>query len=76
MPLSGQAKTEYQREYMRRRRSNGLAKRAKPATCSFCNDPGCADRRLVSDLDGIVFICEGCLAMALAMAEIAEARRL
>jgi hypothetical protein len=63
MALSGQAKAEYQREYMRRKRN---AATAKPSVteCSFCNEAGGVDRLLVSDHDGAVFICEACIAMA------------
>lgn len=32
MPLTGQAKTDYQREYMRRRRSNKAAESVRPVT--------------------------------------------
>ena len=67
MALAGRAKADYQREYMRRRR-NGPA---KPATCSFCDEPGSTDRLLVGDADTI--ICEACV--TLAVARIAEARR-
>jgi ribosomal protein L37AE/L43A len=65
--LTGQAKAEYQREYMRRKR-NGSA--AKPS-CSFCDEPGSAERLLVGDSDCV--ICEQCI--ALATARVAEARR-
>jgi hypothetical protein len=66
MALSGQAKVDYQREFMRRKR-NGSA--AKPR-CSFCDEPGSAERLLVGDQDHI--ICEDCI--TLAVARIAEAR--
>jgi len=61
--MAGQAKLEYQRDYMRRRR-NGSAG-PSVAEFSFCNEPQSNDRLLVSDHDR-VFICEGCAAMAAA----------
>jgi ClpX C4-type zinc finger len=66
MALTGQAKVDYQREFMRRKR-NGSA--AKPR-CSFCREPGNADRLLVGDQDCV--ICEQCI--TLAVARVAEAR--
>jgi formylmethanofuran dehydrogenase subunit E len=65
MPLTGAAKAQYMRDYHRRRT-------AKPGTakCSFCHEPGNADRLLVGDQDAI--ICEECI--TLAVARIAEAR--
>ncbi len=66
MALTGNAKAEYQREYMRRTRST----RPRSATCSFCGEAGGRDRLLVGDADAI--ICEACI--ALAVARIAKAR--
>jgi hypothetical protein len=66
MALTGQAKAEYQRTYMRRRRS---AEVAQPS-CSFCGEPGSSERLLVGDQD--CTICEECI--ALATVRIAEAR--
>ena len=66
MALSGTAKAEYQREYMRRKRNGSQAK----PTCSFCGEAGSQDRLLVGDQDCI--ICEDCI--TLAVARIAEAR--
>jgi hypothetical protein len=63
MALAGKAKAEY----MLRRRN---AAKPSVATCSFCAEPGCADRLLVGDNDCI--ICEECV--GLAVARIAEAR--
>jgi hypothetical protein len=65
MALSGQAKAEYQREYMRRRRGE-----APQPSCSFCGEPGSSERLLVGDQDCV--ICEECI--ALATARIAEVR--
>jgi hypothetical protein len=62
MALSGQAKADYLREYMRRKRS--------VLTCSFYGEAGSDDRLLVGDEDAI--ICEDCI--TLAVARIAEAR--
>jgi hypothetical protein len=67
MALSGQAKAEYQRTYMRRRRGAEASQRG----CNFCCEPGSNDRLLVGDQDCV--ICEQCV--ALATARIAEARR-
>jgi formylmethanofuran dehydrogenase subunit E len=69
MALSGAAKAEYQRDYMRRRRNAGTT-RPDAVTCSFCGEHGSADRLLVGDQDAI--ICEECI--TLAVARIAEAR--
>jgi ClpX C4-type zinc finger len=68
MALSGAAKAEYQRDYMRRKRNAGQAK-PSAATCSFCGEPGSPDRLLVADQDAI--ICEDCITLA---SRIAEAR--
>lgn len=67
MVLSGQAKGEYQRDYMRRKRD--AAKPSVP-TCSFCGEAGSSDRLLMGDADAI--ICEACI--TLAVARIAHAR--
>jgi hypothetical protein len=66
MPLTGQAKAEYMRDYHRRRNA------AKPSivTCNFWAEAGSDDRLLVGDQDAI--ICEDCI--TLAVARIAEAR--
>ncbi len=69
MALSGAAKAEYQREYMRRKRNGSQAKPSLP-TCSFCDEAGSQDRLLVGD--GCAIICEACI--TLAVARIAEAR--
>ena len=69
MALSGQAKSEYQREYMRRKR-NGAQAKPSVVTCSFCDEPGSADRLLVGDDSTI--ICKACV--SLAVASIPEAR--
>jgi hypothetical protein len=68
MPLTGQAKSDYMREYHRRRNAG----QAKPsvASCDFCGKAGSPDRLLVGDQDAI--ICEDCI--TLAVARIAEAR--
>jgi hypothetical protein len=62
MPLSGQAKTDYQRDYMRRKRN--------VRTCSFCDEPRSDDRLLVGD--DACCICEQCI--VLAATRIREAR--
>jgi hypothetical protein len=67
MPLTGQAKVDYQRHYMRRKRNGS---QAKPSVCSFCDETGSNDRLLVGD--GCAIICEACI--TLAVARIAEAR--
>jgi hypothetical protein len=67
MALSGTAKADYQREYMRRKRYA----RASQPVCSFCGEHGTAERLLVGDADAV--ICEQCV--ALAVVRIAEARR-
>jgi ClpX C4-type zinc finger len=69
MALVGRAKAEYQREYMRHKRSGSQSKPSAP-TCSFCGEAGSQDRLLVGDQDCI--ICEHCI--TLAVARIAEAR--
>jgi len=61
MALSGQAKSEYQREYMRRKR-NGAQAKPSVVTCSFCDEPGSADRLLVGD--DSTLICEACVSLA------------
>jgi ClpX C4-type zinc finger len=67
MPLTGQAKSDYMRDYHRRR---STAQPSVVSTCSFCGEPGSPDRLLVGDQDAI--ICEECI--TLAVARIAEAR--
>ena len=43
--LKGQAKKDYQREYMRRRRAKGLTSLVRPDdTCSLCSRFGVVDR--------------------------------
>jgi ClpX C4-type zinc finger len=82
--LKGQAKTDYMREYMRRRRAGqATAKPPKPPkpkpapppppakTCWFCHAPRSSERMLVGN-DGI-YICETCVAEAVAV--IADAKR-
>ena len=71
MALSGAAKIQYQRDYMRRRR-NGTARPGAVACCDFCGEDQSSDRILISDYDGAVMICETCI--NLAVARIAEAR--
>jgi hypothetical protein len=66
MALSGQAKAEYQREYMSRRRR---AEASQPR-CNFCGELGGNDRLLVGDQDCV--ICEQCI--TLAVARIADVR--
>jgi hypothetical protein len=66
MALSGQAKADYQREFMRRKRN----RRAANPTCSFCGEAWSSDRLLVGDEDAI--ICEQCITLAGAV--IAKAR--
>jgi hypothetical protein len=70
MALTGRAKNEYQRDYMRRKRNGGVAK-PSVVTCSFCGEPGSSDRLLVGDQEDCI-ICEECI--TLAVARIAEAR--
>jgi hypothetical protein len=65
MPLAGQAKAEYMREYRRR------ATKPSAPSCSFCDEPGSSERLLVGDRGGCL-ICEACI--TLAVARIAEAR--
>jgi hypothetical protein len=67
MALTGHAKGDYQRDYMRRRRD---AAKVRAVTCSFCGEAGSSDRLLVGDED--CTICEDCI--TLAVARIAEAR--
>jgi len=47
MALSGQAKAEYQREYMRRKRNAVTAKPSVVACCDFCGEDGSHERLLV-----------------------------
>ena len=61
MALAGQAKAEYQRDYMRRKRS----RRAANPKCSFCGEAWSSDRLLVGDEDAI--ICEQCITFAVAV---------
>ena len=67
MALTGYAKAEYQRDYMRRKRNGS---QANVLTCGFCGEAGSDDGLLVGDEDCI--ICEECI--TLAVARIAEAR--
>jgi hypothetical protein len=64
MPLQGEAKTAYQREYMRRRRA-GLPTRAPPKPkgqcCSLCGQPPSRERIVIASGRG-VRICEFCVA--------------
>jgi len=64
MPLTGQAKAIYMREYRRR-------PKPRVATCSFCGEAESTDRLLVGDNEDCT-ICEECI--TLAVARIAEAR--
>jgi formylmethanofuran dehydrogenase subunit E len=61
MPLKGEAKTLYQREYMRRYRA-GLPAPAKPARCSFCGEVASEAKPLVEG--NHVRICGACAAAA------------
>ena len=61
MALTGQAKADYQREYMRRRRHDWAAN----PMCSFCDEPGSPDRLLVGDNEDCT-ICEACVTLAVA----------
>ena len=61
MALAGQAKAEYQRDYMRRKRN----RRAAKPMCSFCGKEWSSDRLLVGDEDAI--ICEQCATLAVAV---------
>jgi hypothetical protein len=60
--LRGEAKREYQKAYMARRREAERAqKAARPKTkrCSHCDKPAAKDRIVVGD--GVVNICEACV---------------
>jgi ClpX C4-type zinc finger protein len=63
MPLQGEAKTAYQREYMRRQRA-GLSTRAPPKPkgqcCSLCGRPPSQERIVIASGRG-VRICESCV---------------
>jgi hypothetical protein len=69
MPLQGEAKTRYQRDYMRRRRADLRVASAptKPAyesrliACSFCGEVASEATPLVEG-NGHVRICAGCAA--------------
>ena len=78
MPLQGEAKTLYQRDYMRRRRA-GLRERVAPAkpepaatyesrlrTCSFCGVGASTEHPLVKGATH-VHICEDCAREAAAL---------
>jgi hypothetical protein len=67
LALTGEAKTRYMRDYMRRRRS------PRVQACDFCGEDAAPDRMLIHDCDSTVFICEHCI--ALAAATVAERRR-
>jgi hypothetical protein len=80
MPLQGEAKTLYQRDYMRRRRA-GLRARVAPAkpeprptyesrlrTCSFCGAGASTEHPLVKGA-AHVHICEDCAREAAALLE-------
>jgi formylmethanofuran dehydrogenase subunit E len=70
MPLQGEAKTVYQREYMRRRRAGLRTRMSKSNHCSFCGEPASQERILIAGER--VRICEFCVAEAAAL--IAEQR--
>ena len=72
MALSGAAKIQYQREYMRRKRNAGTAKPGGVPSCDFCGEDGSSDRILISDYHHAVMICEHCVAAA--VDRIAEVR--
>jgi hypothetical protein len=63
MPLQGEAKKLYQREYMRRRRM-GLPTRAPPKPkdkcCSLCGQAPSQERIVIASGRGIR-ICESCV---------------
>jgi hypothetical protein len=68
MPLEGEAKTLYQRDYMRRRRA-GLPTRAlkpKGKCCSLCGQAPSRERIVIASARG-VRICESCIAEASAL---------
>jgi hypothetical protein len=69
MALTGEAKGEYQRDYMRRR-CNATAAKPRVTVGSFCDEPGSPDRLLVGDAD--CAICEECIGPA--VTRIAAAR--
>jgi hypothetical protein len=62
MPLTGQAKTDYQRRYMRNRRAKQAAAKPTPVSvqrCDFCGQP--KSGMLVGSRDGFAKICEACV---------------
>ena len=69
MPLTGEAKKLYQREYMRRQRA-GLPTRAPPKPkgkcCSLCGQPPNQERIVIASGRG-VRICETCVAEVAAL---------
>jgi hypothetical protein len=69
MPLQGEAKRQYQREYMRRRREM-IAEEAAEPWCSFCGKPASEVRVLVrapTDAPLPAHICDGCARLAAAV---------
>jgi hypothetical protein len=74
MPLTGAAKSDYMRDYHRRKRNGSPRSKTKTQpTCSFCGEAGSIDRPRIGDYDHTVFICAECVAAA--AAKIAEKRR-
>jgi hypothetical protein len=77
MPLAGEAKKLYQREYMRRRRK-GLPTRAPPKPkgkcCSLCGQPPSQELIVIAFGRG-VRICESCVAEATALVAAHRERR-
>jgi hypothetical protein len=69
MPLTGEAKKVYQRDYMRRCRA-GLPTRAPPKPkgrcCSLCGRPP-SSKRIVIESGRGVRICETCVAESAAL---------
>jgi hypothetical protein len=68
MPLQGEAKKDYQREYMRRRRAGLPTRASKPKgkCCSLCGQPPSRERIVIASGRGIR-ICECCVAEASAL---------
>jgi ribosome-binding protein aMBF1 (putative translation factor) len=71
MAMSGAAKLQYQREYMRRKRNAGKV----VASCDFCGEDASGDRLMISDYDGEVMICEECIGTAVGKIAAARGRK-
>jgi hypothetical protein len=72
MPLQGEAKREYQREYMRRKRAGLPTRIAEDATpwCDFCGKSASEVRVLVrapTDAPYPAHICDECARLAAAV---------